>query len=131
MGSVTIGSHDFVGIGGITRMLKASGTGDQTTLDRLVPAVYGSCVAWRAVTGERSVGESVVAARTANLEWPVCRGYSLNPTVRTARLFFTLPHSHSRNPTFSVPDRSTLGDYTGSIAVIEAKTIWAHGIDGE
>ena len=27
--------------------------------------------------------------------------------------------------------RSTLGDYTGSIAVIEAKTIWAHDIDGE
>jgi dihydrofolate reductase len=28
-------------------------------------------------------------------------------------------------------DRSTLADYTGCIAVIEAKIIWAHGIDGE
>jgi hypothetical protein len=28
-------------------------------------------------------------------------------------------------------DSSILADYTGSIAVIEAKIIWAHGIDGE
>jgi hypothetical protein len=33
--------------------------------------------------------------------------------------------------TNALPDYPPAGDYTGSIAVSEAKTIWAHDIDGE